>query len=188
MWIVIGKTHALTIEVITYPISQKISFIINETIWQRKESDFMITVISRRWHISINRDGTPYIVQWDDEHQSERKVKLRSEDISVTEEGISYVQVFRGNAMRYVCPFRNLSHKVVAASLDMLVELGSLKQEQVQMHVLCFVYDFMAGVLDAKNPILVERIPLDIDALLQKYSELGGQIGSVDWRKAAEAF
>lgn len=145
----------------------------------------MITVT--KWKIVITKDGVPAIIQRNDKYFCDQRIKLKSEDIIFTEEGIEYDRtshICKDAVTHYKCPYSSLAYKAAPSPLSFREKLGDAK---VQGHVLCFLYELISGVLisDERYSFIKDREPIDIAALLAKYSEFSGQLGGIDWEKIA---
>lgn len=84
----------------------------------------------------------------------------------------------------YKCPYSSLSYKHAPSPLAFREKLEGVK---VQRNMLSFLYEFFSGVLfsDDRYSFIKNREAFDVAALLAEYSGFGGQLGSVDWEKAA---
>ena len=146
------------------------------------ERIFMVTITS--WKIVIEKSGEPVIYLRNDTYWYNQKRCPMSEDIVVTEEGIEFSYTHKGRVTHYKCPYSSLSYKHAPSPLAFREKLEGVK---VQRNMLSFLYEFFSGVLfsDDRYSFIKNREAFDVAALLAEYSGFSGQLGRVDWEKAA---
>lgn len=131
-----------------------------------------------KWSIKIEKDGTPYISMVDERYQIKKKLRFASEDIIFTQDGIRSKK-----PQEYECLYKYLDRKQSPTPLSELVKLGEIAEEKP--HSLTFLYELLSGVAIRTKPV-IKLEPLNVDALLKKYSYLGEQISGVDFYGVAK--
>ena len=137
----------------------------------------------KEWRILIDKDGTPCI-SWSNGAFGEMQVSPDSREILVTNEGIVFTWIARKQILHYKCLFSNLSYEVPPTLLDTPIgKSGQVKR--AKSHVLTFIYEFASIVLTNKCQVILNKVPLDLEALLTKYDAFRGQLEGLDYERIA---
>ncbi len=124
------------------------------------------------WSIKIQKDGTPAVITTN----IMRTLVFTPEDIAITDEGI----VFKDEeGTDYKCKFDDLSYLYPPTPVEKLREMNCIDVDVLPRHRLCFLYEFISGVLVEENPYIKRKSKFDIQELAARYDIHGVDFGKM---------
>lgn len=124
-----------------------------------------------RWKIKIKCDGQPVIVFSDGIGRQDVVLNPATDDIVLTDEGISFTVNRRGMVRHYECRFDKLGYTTPPTSVAQLKFMKCIVVDVPQKHILSFLYEFISGVLTEVNPYIIKNQPFDMYVLAEGYSQ-----------------
>lgn len=137
------------------------------------------------WKIKIKNDGKPAITFSNGFGRQDVVLQPATDDIELTDDGISFSISRRGKATRYECPFDKLGYTAPPTPIAQLQAMRCVSNIP-QEHILIFLYEFICGVLIEVNPYIIKKQPFDMYVLAERYANCK-QIEGVSLKKIREA-
>lgn len=138
------------------------------------------------WKIKISCDGCPAITFSSGIGRQDVVLQPATDDIELTDAGISFSISRRGKTTRYECPFDKLGYTAPPTSIAQLQAMKCISVDAPQKHILSFLYEFISGELTEVNPYIVNKQPFDMYVLAERYANCK-QIEGVSLKKIREA-
>lgn len=124
-----------------------------------------------RWKIKIKSDGQPVIVFGNGIGRQDVVLEPVTDDIELTDKGISFTINRRGTLKHYECRFDKLGYTAPPTSITQLKSMKCILADVPQKHILTFLYEFIFGVLTEVNPYIIKKQPFDMYGLAENYSK-----------------
>lgn len=99
------------------------------------------------WKIKIKNDGKPAIIFSNGFGRQDVVLQPATDDIELTDAGITFSISRRGKDTRYECPFDKLGYVAPPTTIAQLKAMKCISVDVPQKHILSFLYEFISGVL-----------------------------------------
>lgn len=123
------------------------------------------------WKIKIKSNGQPVIVFGNGIGRQDTVLEPVTDDVKLTDKGISFTVNRRGTLKHYECRFDKLGYTAPPTLIAQLRAMKCIVAGVQQKHILSFLYEFISGVLTEVNPYIIKKQPFDMYVLAENYSQ-----------------
>lgn len=128
-------------------------------------------MVVERWKIKIKSNGQPVIVFGNGIDRQDTVLEPVTDDVKLTDKGISFTINRKGMLKHYECRFDKLGYTAPPASVAQLQSMKSIVGDIPKKHILSFLYEFISSVLTEVNPYIIKKQPFDMYELAENYSQ-----------------
>lgn len=128
------------------------------------------------WNINVRKDGTAVIVINEDISVKPTKmIRPANKDMILRDE---YLEVDNKGKKLYL-PFNKVWYPKTPTPYGILVAQGYLQKQP--MNLANMLYELFSLVLYNNNPVVVNKLPIDVEALFSKYQKISDKFDCVDF-------
>ena len=128
------------------------------------------------WNIRVRKDGTAVIVVTEQLGTKPTQViRAANKDLVLTD---NYLEVNNKGQKLYL-PFSAVWNPKTPTPYGILVAQGYLQKQP--MNLLNMLYELFSLILYNNNPVTVNKLPIDVQALFNKYQKISDKFDCVDF-------
>lgn len=128
------------------------------------------------WNIRVRKDGTAVIVVTEQLGTKPTQViRAANKDLVLTD---NYLEVNNKGQKLYL-PFSAVWYPKTPTPYGILVAQGYLQKQP--MNLLNMLYELFSLILYNNNPVTVNKLPIDVQALFNKYQKISDKFDCVDF-------
>lgn len=128
------------------------------------------------WNIRVRKDGTAVIVVTEQLGTKPTQViRAANKDLVLTD---NYLEVNNKGQKLYL-PFSAVWYPKTPIPYGILVAQGYLQKQP--MNLLNMLYELFSLILYNNNPVTVNKLPIDVQALFDKYQKISDKFDCVDF-------
>ena len=128
------------------------------------------------WNINVRKDGTAVIVVTEQFGVKPTQIiRAANKDLTLTD---NYLEVDNKGQKLYL-PFSAVWYPKTPTPYGILVANGYLQKQP--MNLLNMLYELFSLLLYNNNPVVVNKLPIDVQALFNKYQKISDKFDFVDF-------
>lgn len=128
------------------------------------------------WNINVRKDGTAVIVVTEQFCVKPTQIiRAANKDLTLTD---NYLEVDNKGQKLYL-PFSAVWYPKTPTPYGILVANGYLQKQP--MNLLNMLYELFSLLLYNNNPVVVNKLPIDVQALFNKYQKISDKFDFVDF-------